>query len=102
MIRTMMTMFALGTLTISSASAMAATKVQARAHHQNMKTPVVATAEGSAPAAAADEAKPADAKPAKDATAKAHKGHKAKTSAKAKDAAGGEASGTPAPEAPQK
>ena len=101
MIRTMMTMFALGTLTISSASAMAATKVQTRAHHQSMKTPVVATAEGSAPAAATDEAKPADAKPAKDA-AKAHKGHKAKTPTKAKDAAGGETTGTPAPEAPQK
>ena len=50
MIRTMMTMFALGTLTISSASAMAATKVQTRASHQSMKTPVVATAEGAAPA----------------------------------------------------
>ena len=96
MIRTMMTMFALGTLTISSASAMAATKVQARAHHQATKTPVVATAEGSAPAAT-DEAKPADAKPAKD--AKAHKGHKAKSPTKAKD---GETTGTPAPEAPQK
>jgi hypothetical protein len=103
MIRTMMTMFALGTLTISSASAMAATKVQARAHHQTMKTPVVAAAEGSAPPAATDEAKPADAKPAKDATAaKAHKGHKAKASAKAKDATGAETSGTPAPEATQK
>ncbi|HEY8925527.1 MAG TPA: hypothetical protein VIU64_14170 [Polyangia bacterium] len=101
MIRTMMTMFALGTLTITSASAMAATKVQARAHHQSMKTPVVAAAEGSAPTAT-DEAKPADAKAAKDTTAKAHKGHKAKASAKAKDAAGGETAGTPAPEAPQK
>ena len=102
MIRTMMTMFALGTLTISSASAMAATKIQTRAHHQSMKTPVVATAEGSAPAAGTGEAKPADAKPAKDTAAKAHKGHKAKASAKAKDAAGGETAGTPAPEAPQK
>jgi len=102
MIRTMMTMFALGTLTISSASAMAATKVQTRASHQSMKTPVVATAEGSAPAAATDDGKPAEPKPAKDAAAKGHKGHKAKASAKAKDATGSETSGTPAPEAPQK
>jgi hypothetical protein len=102
MIRTMMTMFALGALTISSASAMAATKIQTRASHQSTKTPVVATAEGSAPAAATDEAKPAEPKPAKDAAAKAHKGHKAKASAKAKDPAAGEPSGTPAPEAPQK
>ena len=101
--RTMMTMFALGTLTISSVSAMAATKVQARASHQSMKTPVVATVERSAPAAATDDAKPAEPKPAKDtAAAKAHKGHKAKASAKAKDATGSEPSGTPAPEAPQK
>ena len=91
MIRTTMTMLALGALAISNVSAMAATK--ATTHH--MKTPIVAAAEGS-PAPAADEAKAVK-------EPKAHgKGHKAKGGAKAKDGAGAETPSTPAPEAPQK
>ena len=98
MIRTTMTMLALGALAICDVSAMAATKATTKvSHHQQMKAAVVAGAEG---APATDEAKPA-----KDATkepGKTHgKGHKAK-GAKAKDASGSETPAAAAPDAPQK
>jgi hypothetical protein len=89
MIRTTMTMLALGFLTVSSVSAMAATKTSS--HH--MKPVAVAANEGAAPAG--DEAKPV----AKD-TKKAHKTH---GGAKKDKAAGTDGTSTPAPEAaPQK
>jgi len=97
MIRTTMTMLALGALAICDVSAMAATKATTKVSHHQMKAAVVAGAEG---APATDEAKPA-----KDTTkepGKTHgKAHKAK-GAKAKDASGSETPGAAAPEAPQK
>jgi prepilin-type N-terminal cleavage/methylation domain-containing protein len=87
-----MTMLALGFLTVSSVSAMAATKTSS--HH--MKPAAVTANEGAAPAG--DEAKPA-AKDAKD-TKKAHKAH---GGAKKDKAAGTDGTSAPAPEAaPQK
>jgi hypothetical protein len=89
MIRTTMTMLALGFLAVSDVSAMAATKAS---HH--MKPVAVAANEGAAPAG--DEAKPAAAKDAK-------KGHKAKGGAKKDKGASTDATSAPAPEAaPQK
>jgi hypothetical protein len=91
MIRTTMTMLALGFLAVSDVSAMAATKAS---HH--MKPVAVAANEGAAPAG--DEAKPATTKETK-------KAHKAKAGAKgaAKQDKGTDAAGAPAPEAaPQK
>lgn len=89
MIRTTMTMLALGFLAVSDVSAMAATKAS---HH--MKPVAVAANEGAGPAG--DEAKPATAKDTK-------KAHKAKGGAKKDKAAGTDATGAQAPEAaPQK
>jgi hypothetical protein len=90
MIRTTMTMLALGFLAVSDVSAMAATKAS---HH--MKPVAVAANEGAAPAG--DEAKPA-----KDANGM-KKAHKTKGGAKKDKGAGTDATGAPAPEAaPQK
>jgi hypothetical protein len=93
MIRTTMTMLALGFLAVSDVSAMAATKAS---HH--MKPVAVAANEGAAPAG--DEAKPAT---AKETTKDSKKAHKAKAGAKGAKGAGSDAAGAPAPEAaPQK
>jgi hypothetical protein len=82
MIRTKMTVLAIGFLALSGVSAMAATKAS---HHQ-VKAAVTAPAEG-APAAGGDATKPAEPK-------KAKKSHKAKDKA-----AGGESAPAPTPEA---
>jgi hypothetical protein len=92
MIRTTMTMLALGFLAVSDVSAMAATKATHHPMKIAAKTAVVAQAEGAAPSGDA-------AKPAKE----PKKGHRAKGGGKAKaKAAGGEMPSTPAPEAAPK
>jgi hypothetical protein len=87
MIRTKMTMLALGVLALSGVSAMAATT---KTSHHQVKAAVSAPAEGGTPAAG-DAAKPAE-EPKK--AKKSKGGHKMKDKA-----AGGETAPAPTPEA---